>query len=132
MTSPCTISNMSRLLHRRRRLLLWSILPGEFAVVFGVGIGVGLAEHSFGWGLAAGFSVTVLALFAGPVATGSVAIWGATGAHFRKRRIGLHQRRLEDCVPCRPRDASSRSRCRKCCLSRAPLRPLPNACKRFP
>jgi hypothetical protein len=68
-------------------------------VVFGVGIGVGLAEHSFGWGLAAGFSVTVLALFAGPVATGFVAIWGATGAHFRKRRIGLHQRRLEDCVP---------------------------------
>jgi hypothetical protein len=45
--------------------------------------GVGLAEHSFGWGLAAGFSVTVLALFAGPVATGSVAIWGATGAHSR-------------------------------------------------
>jgi len=34
----------------------------EFAAVFGVGIGVGLAEHRFGWGLAAGFSVTVLAL----------------------------------------------------------------------
>jgi hypothetical protein len=68
------------------------LLPGEFAVVFGAGIGVGLAEHSFGWGLATGFSVTVLALFGGPVATGSVAIWGATGAHFRKRRIGGTQR----------------------------------------
>jgi hypothetical protein len=34
-------------------------------VVFGVGIGVGLAEHSFGWGLAASFSVTVLALLCG-------------------------------------------------------------------
>ena len=40
------------------------IVP-EFAVVFGVGIGVGLAEHSFGGGLAAGFSVTVLAILCG-------------------------------------------------------------------
>ena len=34
-------------------------------MVFGVGIGVGLAEHSFGWGLTAGFSVTVLAILCG-------------------------------------------------------------------
>ena len=47
-------------------------------MVFGVEIGLGLADHSFGWGLAAGFSVSVLTLCAGPVATESVAIWGAT------------------------------------------------------
>ena len=71
----------------------------EFAVVFGVGIRVGLAEYSFGWGLAAASLSLSSPSFAGPVATGSVAIWGTTGSHFRKRRIGLHQRRLEDCVP---------------------------------
>ena len=98
MTSPRTISNMNRLA-RRQRLPLWSILPGEFAAVFGVGIGVGLASTvSVGDWPRASLSLSS-PCFAGPVATGSVAIWGATGAYFRKRRIGLHQRRLEDCVP---------------------------------
>ena len=53
MTSPCTISNMSRLLPGDDGFYCGRYALGEFAVLFGVGIGVGLAEHSFGWGLAA-------------------------------------------------------------------------------
>jgi len=53
MTLPCTISNMSRLLPGDDGFYCGRYALGEFAVLFGVGIGVGLAEHSFGWGLAA-------------------------------------------------------------------------------
>jgi hypothetical protein len=66
--------------HRLRfwRRLLRLVYSGTIALCVGAGVGVGVAEHSIGWGLLAAFATAVLGLM--EVLTWALAKGGKPGA----------------------------------------------------